>query len=325
MAIRSGLGAQLGFVSEVTWGTFAVPTRFLEFRSEGIERQVERIQSSAIRRNRRVRRSDRFVVDDMGAAGPISFEVANKGFSLLFKHMFGAAPVIATSPSGTTSKDHTFTLGDFDGMGATVQVGRPDVSGVTNAFSYLGGKITGWEMASAVGELLTVNTTWDFKQEDTAQSLASAVYPTGQSLLAYLHGKLTIGGTPIDVTNFSLTTGSGLKTDRRFIRQSSYKKEQIINAMTDLGGTMTAEFDGLTNYNRFVTGTPAALVITFEGAIIETTLKYSVIITLPSVVFTGTTPTVDSPDVLTQTMPFEVLDDGTEPITMIYRTTDVAA
>lgn len=324
MALRSGLAAQIGFAAESTWGTRVTPTRFLEFVSEGFQLQIERIESRAIRASNRVLRSDRWVADRRGATGQVEWEVATRGFGLLFKHMLGA--VATSTPGGATAtRDHTCTLGDMDGLAFTVQVGRPDVGGTVRPFDYTGAKITQWEISSGVGGLLSLRTTFDARDEDTSQSLATASYPTGQTLLSYVGGTITVGGSPLDVTEFSLQGSNGLKTDRHLIRASTLKKEQVPAEMLDITGSLSAEFENLTAYNRFVNGTIASVVAKWEGPTIETTFKYHVEVTLPAVRFDGETPTVGGADIIPQSLPFRVLSDGSNPpITVVYRTDDTS-
>jgi hypothetical protein len=90
---------------------------------------------------------------------------------------------------------------------------------------------------------------------------------------------------------------------------------------------MTVEFDSLTNYNRFVNGTIAAVGAkwTAATAIESTTFPY-VEISLPDVRFDGATPAVAGPDVLSYELSFKALYDGTdEPITVDVMTADTAS
>jgi hypothetical protein len=322
MALRSGIAAQIGFAAESTWGTRVAPTRFLEFVTEGFQLSIERIESRSIRAGNRVLRSDRWVADRRGASGQVEWEVATRGFGLLFKHMLGAVAT-STPGGGVNTRDHTATLGDMDGLSLSIQVGRPDVGGTVRPFDYTGAKITQWEISSGVGGLLALRTTFDARDEDTAQTLATASYPTGQTLLSYVGGTVIVGGSQMDLTEFSLQGSNGLKTDRHLIRASTLKKEQVPAEMVDLSGSLSAEFENLTPYNRFVNGTIASVVAKWEGPIIEASLKYHVEITLPAVRFDGETPTVGGPDIVPQSLPFRVLNDGTNPpISIVYRTDD---
>lgn len=325
MALRSGIGAQLGFATESTWGTRVTPTRFLEFVTEGINLSVDRIESKAVRASNRVMRSDRWVAGARSAGGPIEWEVSSNGFGLLFKHILGAIAI--TTPVGATlTRDHTATLGDFDNLGMTVQIGRPDVNGTVRPFEYRGAKVTDWELSIAANGLLMLKTTIDAVDEDTSQALATVSYPVSQSLLSYVGGTITIGGPSVDVSDFNVHGSNGLKTDRRLIRNATTKKEQIPHDLTGLSGSITAEFEDLTAYSRFVNGTVATITALFEGATIEGALKYGVLVTLPACRFDGDTPNVGGNDILPIKLPFKVLNDGTNPpISIRYRTTDTVS
>ncbi len=325
MALRSGLAAQWGMVAEVTPGTYVAPTRFLEMTEDSLALSIERIESAAIRSTNRVLRSDRWVAGAKSVGGATGFEVADRGFGLLLKHMLGSVQ-ITTPGGGTNTRDHTVTLGDMDGLSATVQVGRPDVGGTVRAFSYLGCKVASWQITNSPNGLLLLQVNWDGMDETTAQSLAAASYPASQGLLSYVGGLITLAGSAFDVTDVTLTGDNGLDVGRHQIRQSQLKKEQHPAAMADLAGSLSADFTDLTAYNRFVNGTPASLVLNWEGATIEGALKYGVQVTYAAVRFDGTTPNVSGAEILSQPLPFKVLNDGSNPpISLRYRTTDTAS
>lgn len=325
MAIRSGIAAQLGMVAESTYGTFVVPTRFLEFNDEGIELDQENLESEAIRANSRVLRSDRFARNLKGASGDVSFEVQSKGFGLPLKHWLGSV-VITTPGGGTNTRDHTTTLGDPNGLALTVQVGRPDVSGTVQPFSYLGGKIVEAELSNSVDGALMWKPTFDFQSATTAQALATASYSASTEILWYSGGSVTVGGSSVNVKDVSLKVSTGIDTERFFIRNSTQKLEPQIAEMTEISGEMTLEFVDLTQYARVTGSTTAAVVLLWEGSTIETTFKYGVQVTLPTVRFDEGTPTVGGAGILEQKLAFKALYDGTtEPITLRYRTTDTAS
>ena len=325
MALRSGLATQWGMAAESAHATYTTPTRFLETTEDGIALSIERIESAALRSTNRVLRSDRWVAGAKSVAGPTGFEVADRGFGLPFKHMLGAV-AITTPGGGTLSRDHTHTLGDMAGLSATVQVGRPDVGGTVRPFSYVGCKVASWQISNSPNGLLLLQLDWDGVDETTAQALATASYPASQGLLSYVGGLITLAGSAFDVIDVTLTGNNGLDVGRHQIRQSQLKKEQHAAAMVDLGGSLTADFTDLTAYNRFVNGTVASLSLLWEGATIEGALKYGVLVTYAAVRFDGDTPRVQGAEILTQSLPFKVLNNGTDqPIELRYRTTDTAS
>lgn len=325
MGLRSGLASQWGMAAESAWGTYTAPTRFLEMTEDGLSLSIERIPSQALRSGRRFGRSDRWVAGAKNGGGPTGFEVADRGFGLPFKHMLGTA-AITTPGGGTLTRDHTITPGDMDGVSATVQVGRPGTGGTVHPFSYTGCKVASWQLANSAGGLLTLQLTWDAQDETTAQALAVASYPAAQGLLSYVGGVITVAGSSFDVREVTIQGDNGLATDRHQVRANQLKKEQIPADFADVSGSIVADFDNLTAYNRFVNGTVATVTALWEGATIEGALKYGLLVTLPAVRFDGETPNVSGAEILTQNLPFVALDNGTDPVVSLrYRTTDVAS
>jgi hypothetical protein len=93
-------------------------------------------------------------------------------------------------------------------------------------FTYEGGKITEWTLSNSVEGNLVLELNCDFQQVTTATALATASYPTGMENLTWAGGTLTVGGSQVDVTEFSMTVNNGLNVDRRYISGSTDKKEQ---------------------------------------------------------------------------------------------------
>jgi hypothetical protein len=78
----------------------------------------------------------------------------------------------------------------------------------------------------------------------------------------------------------------------------------------------------MTAYNRFVNGTMAALTLIFTGSIIEAAIAYKLSLTA-NIRTDGTTPTVDGPEEIRQPLTYKVMAPAaTEPVTMIWTTTD---
>lgn len=326
MAIRSGLAAQLGAVAEDTWGVYKAPTSFIEFTEESLALAIERIESPGLRASNRVLRTDRWAAGQKRVEGTVSFEAPSKGLGLWLKHALGSSSI--TTPSGATNaRLHTHTLGDPYGLGLTVQVGRPDSGGTVRPFSYIGCKIDQLTLSNSVDEFLVVECEIVGEDETTSQSLASASYPTGVQLFNWTQGVISIGGSSVGVvTDFSVTVANNHKSDRYFLG-AAIMSEPIIAGMTEITGSMTVEFDSLTNYNRFVNGTIAAVTAKWTAATaIESTFFPYVEVSLPDVRFDGTTPAVAGPDVVTIELPFKALYDGTDqPVTITTQTADTTS
>ena len=318
----SGIGAQIGFVDEVAYGTAVSVSRFLYFEDETIALDIERMESPSLGRGANTAlNADDWESGKKQAAGPINMMVRTKGFGLIFEHMMGANS-ITTPGGGTLTRDHTCTLATLEGQSLTVQVGRPDRSGTVHPFTYVGTKFTEWEIKNSVSGFLELTVTTDAQDETTTEGLGTASYATSPKLLAFTGGAITIGGTSASIKNVSITGSSGLDVDD-FSIGSNLKAEPCQIENWDIGGSIDGNFVGLTDYNRFVNGTTsAALVFTWTGPLIEGAFFNQVIVTLPVVRFDGTTPPVSGPEILQQTLPFKALGSA---MSIVYRTTDTSA
>lgn len=338
MATPSGISAQFGLANESTYGTGVTPTRFHEINKENIKLVRTQMESKSLRSGNRVLRQDRQAVNRKGAAGSVELEVQSNGFGLLMNHMFGAAAI--TTPAGATlTRKIRSVLTDPTGLFFTAQVGRPDVSGVIQPFTYLGCKVASWELACQVDDKLIATVNIDGRDETTATGLAAASYPTTSELLYFTGAQIALGGTYsfpasvdtvtapalVDVKGFSLKGDNKLATDRYFLRTSSLKKEPVPNDFYDINGSIDVEFNGLTDYTRFSGGVPCVLRAQFVGSLIEGAFNRMVEIILTAVRFDGETPDVAGPDILNHTLPFSVLNDTVNPPLIVnYFTTDVA-
>lgn len=319
MADRSGIAAQLGISAESTYGTYVAPTRFLPFVSEALALDIARMKSAGLRSGQRIGRSDGWAPGTRQAAGSVELEVGNKGFGLLFAKALGAA---AASADGTGFK-RTYTMGDLFGDMLTMQVGRPDVSGTVQPFSYLGCKIAGFSLEQTVDEFLKLSLDVDARDETTAQSLVAATAPALTELFHWGQMAVTVGGSSFAAEEFAVEVDNNLKTDRFKLRGNTLKDEPIEQRRT-ITGRLVGEFESLTHYNRYTGGTTAAIVATWTSALTYDTGKFFKLeVTLPTCRFDGTSPNVDGDGVLPFEYPFEVLDSGSgQPITIDYYTSD---
>lgn len=328
MAIRTGIGAQLGLAAETTYGTFAAPTRTLEFVSEGLTVNRERIESSGIRKGSTVRRTGRWVENRKGGGGPLSLELADKGFGLLLQHAMGA--VATSTPVGSTvARKHSFTLGDLDDLSLTIQKGMPGTeTGTVYPYSFLGCVIPEWELTVDVDALVTMGFTVDAQDMVDTEALAVAAFPASDTLFSYQDVAVTVDGGAILPTAISFSVGHGLATNRYYVRSSPLKRRPLIAEMRELRGSMTLEFEDQSQVDRFLDAAPGAEVsvsAVIEGTLIDGTTNRGLTITAPAVRFDGELPTVGGPGIITVTAPFTILDDTSgEPLTVDYFTSDAA-
>jgi hypothetical protein len=320
MPARSGIDTQLGVAEEVTYGTYVAPTRFLTFISESMKLNIDRNESKGLRSGQKYDRTDQWKAGKRRAAGSLQTEVGNKGFGLLFKHALGG---IATTADGT-GKKHTATPGDLFGKALTVQIGTPDVSGTVQPYSYMGSKVASWGLSQPVNDFLLMTLGLDAQDESTAQTLAAATAPAETELFHWSGLVVTVGGSSFDALSFDFNQDNGLNVDRHHLRGSTLKKEPIEAGKRQASGTLVGEFENLTAYTRFVAGTTATIIATWTAvATYDTAKPFKLVLTLQNCRFDGDTPDVGGPDVVQQSLPFKVLDDGTNPVVQVdYYTSD---
>lgn len=325
----SGFLGQLGVKDEVTYGTLVTPDRFFEFLSEGLAAETGRVESPGIRAGTRVLRSDRRVPYINGVTGSIELDVLSLGWSWWLKHLLGT--VATTGPAETTVYTHTGTVGDLTGDFFTLQVGVPQIGGATiTPKTVTGCKVTSWELACKAGETLKFKADIDGQTLDHTTGLATASYPAAVEPITFIRGVVTVGGTQVDVAEFSVKVDNTLKTDRRYLRTNALKKEPVESGTRKVSVELKCDFENLTHQNRVLSttaaGAQAQVVLVCEGlTTIGTTLKPKVTITVPVVMFDGDTPAVGGPDVVDQSLKGVGLYDGTtSPISVAYQVASAA-
>lgn len=323
----SGIFSQLGAVDEVTYGTPVTVTRFFEMVNESISSEYARVESASLRDSQRVLRADRWAPNFKGVSGSVELEVMSKGFGFWLKHMLGTVTV--GTVTDTSAYAHVGKIGSLTGDSFTLQVGRPDTGGTVRAFTYEGGKIAGWELSNSVDGVLIARLDMDFENEATATALATDSYPTAMEILTFVGGAVSIGGSALHVTDFSIRANNNLKTDRYFVRASTQKKEPLENGMREYTVSCTVEFEDLTQYNRVasatVAGAQADILAKWEGTLAgAATVKNALQIDLDTVRWDSFNPTVSGPELLTATLEGKVVDDGGAdgPVKVTYTTKD---
>lgn len=301
MALKSGLAAQVGLKTETTWGTAVAVDRFTPLISESMTEKIERLESAGIAPGARVLRSGQWAAGNVEVSGDLGFELYQQGMGLWFRHMFGAV-----STSGAGPYTHTFTPGDMSDDHFTLQIGKPDVAGTVQPFTFSGCKVTEWELAAKAGELVTLGVSVVGKDLVTGTSLATASYGTGSGLpFSFAHASVTVGGSAAYVKEITLKGSNGLAVDRRGIG-SAYIKEPLEAELRAYEGEMVCEFESLTQMNLFRNGTENALVLTIDAGsaakcVITTNVRYD-----------GSTPEVQGRGVTELKVPFKCLGPSTD-------------
>lgn len=303
MSLKSGLAAQLGVKAETTWGTFVAPTRFYPLLSESLTEEIDRLESEGIIAGRRILASEQWAAGNVDVGGDIKTELYQQGMGALLKACFGA---VSTSGSGPYT--HTLTPGDLTDDHLSIQVGKPDVAGTVQPFSFYGMKVTDWELSIDAGGLVMLTTSVVGKQLATSDSLATASFGAGSATpFTFKHASASIAGGAANVKKLTIKGSNGLDTDRRFIG-SEYRAEPLEADLREYSGSVDLEFESLTQYNRFRNANEVALVATISaGASASLT-------TTMNVRFDGSTPEVDGRGIVQLSTPYKVIGTTTDAL-----------
>ena len=302
MAARTGLAGSFGLKAEVTYGVYTTVDEWIPIISEGITREEAHTISRAIRAGRTVLTSDQWNGGVIDVGGPIAMELNNKNIRTLFKAMFGIET--GSSPYTYTPVDNTQSL--------TLQVGRPGIAGTVHPFTYTGAKVASWEIAAEVGETVSLTVEVIAQAEATSYALTSPSYTASMLPYKFTGATLSIAGSAVNTVRSMSLSGDNMMARRNFLG-SQTTAEPFAAGLYEYTGTVTTDFESLTAYSRFVTGTEAALVMTF-------TRGSSTVVVTTNVKFNGTTPNIADSEVLAQELPFMCVASSTDAsaITVVY-------
>jgi hypothetical protein len=319
----SGIGATLGVAAESSYATYAAPTRWLEFDSESLAAKKTAAISKALHGDLYAQ-SSRRVVTSWTADGKIEMDLVDRQLGLLFEMMLGSTPTITEQgTSGAYLQVHT--PGGLRGKSLSIQKGVPTVEGTIEAFTYLGAKVTEWEISAEVDQIAKFMLTFDAQQEVTTETYVAPSYVLPNPL-TFAGGSLTLGGTTLATVRSVNVKSTNPMDEKRFYLGSLYKAEPIDNNFREPGGEVELDFANMTDtYTAFAADSDLALTLTFTGPVIATGYNSYVEIQMPAVVVTESSPVVGGPEIVSVKAPFSAYDNGSAPvITLSYQSLDSA-
>lgn len=326
MAIGSGLGAQIGFSAESTYGTFVAPTKFPEFTKESLLLKKTTAQSAGIAAGRLLPLSSRRVVTRREGQGSIELEIANKGMGLLMQALMGTS-VTPVQQVATAAYLQTHLLASSAGKSLTIQKGVPLTTGTVTDKSFVGCKVTSGEFSCGMGEMLTGSFEIDARDCDETQTLAAASY---------------VNASPFHFGQMALKTGTyssetaldGIRkvtckierphdVERFYANGSALKKEPIENDQVKITGSLESDYVATTLDDLHTSDGATSLVWEFIGPLIASTYFETFRLTLPAIKLDEGPPAVDGFGVVKPTFNFTGLYDGTNMPKLELMSTDV--
>ncbi|WP_406398812.1 phage tail tube protein [Streptomyces uncialis] len=325
MAIGSGLGAQLGISAESVYGTYAAPTRFVEFTKEGLQLKKTTAQSAGIAPGRLLARSSRRVVTRREASGSVDLEIANRGMGLLFQALMGTS-VTPVQQAATTAYRQSHVLVDTAGKSLTIQKGVPLTTGTVTDKTFVGCKIVSAELSCEVGGMLTGTFEFDAKDCDETQTLVVASYPVAAP---YHFGQMAVktGAYGAEVARdgirkLSVKIERPQAVERFYAGASGLKAEPISNDLVKVSGTLEGDYVDTILDDLHTSDAGTSLVWEFIGPEIATGYDETFRVSLPSIHVDDAPPTVDGYDVVKPSFNFTGLADATNLPTIEIMSTE---
>lgn len=321
--MASGIDVRVGAIKETVYGTRVAPTRFFEANSWGLTFDRNFYISQGLgggfwRRKR--------VETTRGGGGGFSMEVPTNGFQFWLDLMHGATPTVAQQAS-TIAYLHTHPFTAPPNKSASMQIQVPPTQSSTLLpFDYSGIMLTGGAFSWEPAGVLMFEPTLDIREQVTNLANATVTLPTGAGLFSFKGGALTIGGVAVAdiVGGGNVAINWPMRTDAYPLGSSGLKMQPLPDQLPEFTGSLTADFVGMTHYNRVVAGTIADVVLTFTGALIVGAHNEEITITLPDAAFTGPPPTVDGPGPVGETITFMNASSTGDAPTITYKSIDTA-
>jgi hypothetical protein len=317
MAIGSGLGSQVGWSAESTYGTYVAPTSFTRFRSFNGTKTATRVQGEGIAAGAFGPYLSHWVETTTGGTATLAIDVQSKGMGKLFQALMGTS-VTPVAQGASIAYLQTHTLADPYGKFLTVQGSLPLRGGTPTPTNLLGTKVTGCDLSCSVDGLLSASFDLDSRAYENTTSLASASYLSSNVFHgAQMAVKLGAAGSESAVTagvrSVNVSIKRPMSTDDVYAGASGLKAEPVLNAYADITGSVEADFTAVADWhNRARDNTTTSLVWEFVGPLIASTYYETFRVTLPGIKFTSPDlQGVDGTDVLSNTYNFAWAYDGT--------------
>ena len=334
MAYAGGLGSQIGWAPEVTYGTASTPTAWLEAKKQSLDLKVEHMMSPALQSGLRVQRADRFVVNKKGVTGDIELDIMSNNMARWLIYAMGDSRSMSSIKSGSTAYTYAMQLGDPTSLGAmTIQTGISDIGGNVRRMDATGCFITDFTLSNQVDGLLEGKFSVDGRDyTPSASAVTSASYSATSEVLSFAGGTISIGGSNIPVRSYDLTVKHGFDTGRYQIQNNTLKSQPVINALDDITLKVSLEFgadsptwatnDLMTKYRA---GTTLSNVQgQWTGTTAITGGTYPALTALvPKAVITSATPQFSGPELVILDVELRALYDGNnQPLQLTYVTNE---
>lgn len=331
MGVGSGIGGQVGFGPESTYGTPVAVTKFLPVVKSSPKLKPTYAQGTGIVAGQLIDSASQRLVTTQQGTLAMDVELQSNGLGLLLQALMGTS-VTPVQQGATTAYLQTHTLADPIGKFLTVQTGIPDTAGVVHPYTATGCKVTEADFSFDINSTTPVISSWTIDAANVveSQALAAASYPTGLRPFVGTDVTIKVGtyGSEASVNGVEkvdVKIPRPMKTTRFYFGNQGLKQEPVTNARAQITGTIQADYVDKTIWaDRFASHSMFSLVVEAKGALIASTYYQTFRITLPGCFIEGDTPDLASEDVVNGAFPFVCRFDGTNLPKIEYISTDVS-
>lgn len=330
MAIGSGLGSQVGFSAETTYGTRVAAAKFIRAKSYRADRAAQEVQGEGILSGNFGDLAAHYVETTNAGTGMMAFDVQDRGLGVIWNTLMGGTvtPTVVVTGSVFTA---SFPLADTLGKSITYNVGLPYRSGTTISHELTGTKIVAAEFTCAQGGVLECSVDLDAKAWTDGQAVPTASYPTAAAPFTFRDMAVKIG-----TFNSEAAVGGVRAVTARIERphdvsdyvanNSGQKNEPVLAGPTQITGSVEADFLAKADFQDRANSTAStSLVLEWVQATAITASNFPTFrLQLPGVIFTQASQGIDGRDALTNTWNWRWSYDGTNQPRIFTQSSDSA-
>lgn len=321
-----GLGSQMMLVAEAAYAESPkTPNRSFEYNpGETMALVRPKLSSSQLAAGRQYQSSARTIASTRAGAGTIpNLEVPNQGFGPILNLLHGET--VAPVKIGATSvykQVHPIGTTDPFKKSVLLQLGKPNIEGVVEPFSYPGTVLTSLDFSIAVDAWLTANLTADANDEITSVALATFSPPSGLESFPFTKVKVLVNSVEQKLVRAATLKIDTPKDTARYYLGAEKKAAPLMNALGAGSGSITVDYSANTLYKIFEEGKTVPVEMTFTGATVEATATELKLV-MPACKLEGDSPNVANMGALQQSVNFKIEDNRSEaPITATYVSKD---
>lgn len=295
MADQIGRGSAVIIGKESTWGTAVARTNTLNVLSHGFRRDLQKRVVPVLNLGGPTHRETDEEVDN--AVWTLEALPTYENFGMLLEAILGASAT--TGPSGS-DYTHTYTISGAAPSGLSME---PIYGTATDAPTYEGCSVQRARWAVSSGELMRISVS-GFAETHAAPTPATAPsLGSGQTYMRASHGgTFDFNSNNIQCSSFEVEVQTGVASPRKI---GSAAVTAPSRSVAEITGQITLIFQDWTQHTEFVSDTQG------DGSIVFTSGSLTCTFNLQNMKWTGASQPVSSHGLISQTLQFRCLGDGT--------------